>query len=98
MTTLHVHSNSSDQAPAADVKDRLAEILETAQQLQTDAEWLEIDASGLLTELEKIVGGAPASGGLRPRLGRTPLKNSTAAMACKGQNRDRAPRKTCCAR
>jgi hypothetical protein len=56
MTNLHVHSNSSDPTPVADVKGRLAEILEAAQQLHTDAEWLSITAAGLLTDLEKIVG------------------------------------------
>ena len=33
MTNLHVHSNSSDQTPVADVKERLAQILETVLQL-----------------------------------------------------------------
>jgi hypothetical protein len=54
MTNLHVHSNSSGQTPVAGAKDRLAHALETAQQLHVNAEWLQVEAADLFTELKNI--------------------------------------------
>jgi hypothetical protein len=51
MTNLHVHSNSSDQTPVADVKERLAQILETVLQLQGNSEWFQAEAADLFSEL-----------------------------------------------
>ena len=44
MTTTNEHT----------IKDRLAEILETAQQLHVDAEWLQIEAAELFSALKSI--------------------------------------------
>ena len=42
--------------PVASFEDRLGDILDTAQRLRVDAEWLAIDADGLLFDLKEIVG------------------------------------------
>jgi hypothetical protein len=50
---------SGEQQRGSTIEQRkacLAEILEAAQQLHVDAEWLGIKAGGLVTDLEKIVG------------------------------------------
>jgi hypothetical protein len=75
MTNLHTRSSSSYQTPVAD---RLAEILETAQQLHTDAEWLETNAEKLRAELEEIVGG-PGNTALAAALDCAEWVNSAAA-------------------
>jgi hypothetical protein len=54
MTNLHVHSNSSDQTPVADVKERLAQILETVLQLQGNSEWFQAEAADLFSELRGV--------------------------------------------
>jgi hypothetical protein len=41
--------------PVTSFEDRLREIMDTAQRLRVDAEWLQIDADGLLADLREIV-------------------------------------------
>jgi hypothetical protein len=47
----HQRGSTTEQRKAC-----LAQILEAAQQLHTDAEWLETNVDGLLTDLKEIVG------------------------------------------
>jgi hypothetical protein len=57
MTNLDtVHNTSSDQAPVADVGDRLVQMHETVSNLQTDAASLRFGIFALLSELEEIIG------------------------------------------
>lgn len=60
MTNLVVHSNCSDQVPVPGVKARLAQALDTAQELRNNAEWLQIEADELFFELKTIARGPVA--------------------------------------
>jgi hypothetical protein len=55
MTNLEtVHSTGSAQSPAVGVRDCLAQILDTAQQLYVDAQWLQANTGGVLSDLQGI--------------------------------------------
>ena len=54
MTNAGLHSTTSKQAPVETVKDRLAQILDKAQDLQNEAYWLEVEAEALFSDLRDI--------------------------------------------
>lgn len=78
MTNLAIHSNTFDQTPVAGVKERLAQALETAQQLNVNAEWLQIEAADLFFEL-KDVAQAPAAPDIAAALDAVAWVDSAAA-------------------